>query len=71
VCLRDAEHRVIECNEAYARMYDAPSAAALIGTDLTAVFAPEDAVQRVRGGSGPAGPPHRRPTSTLTATTRC
>jgi hypothetical protein len=63
VCLRDAEHRVIECNEAYALMYDAPSAAALIGTDLSAVFAPEDAVSasagfRTRWAAAPASDLH-------------
>ncbi len=63
VCLRDAEHRVIECNEAYARMYDATSAAALIGTDLSAVFAPEDAVSasagfRTRWAAAPASDLH-------------
>ncbi|HEY5431052.1 MAG TPA: ATP-binding protein, partial [Solirubrobacteraceae bacterium] len=45
VCLRDAENRVIECNEAYAFIYEAPSAAAMVGTDLFAVLVPDDAAR--------------------------
>ncbi|MGA9860195.1 MAG: ATP-binding protein, partial [Solirubrobacteraceae bacterium] len=45
VCLRDVSNRVIECNEAYAHIFDAPDAASLVGTDVTELLAPEDAAE--------------------------
>ncbi|HLH65134.1 MAG TPA: ATP-binding protein [Solirubrobacteraceae bacterium] len=48
VALRDAEGRLITCNEAYARIYGAASAAELIGTDLRAILAPADAEDAIR-----------------------
>ncbi|MGH2871997.1 MAG: PAS domain-containing protein, partial [Solirubrobacteraceae bacterium] len=41
VALRDRDCRVIVCNETYARIYGAQSAAALVGTDLHAILTPE------------------------------
>jgi PAS domain S-box-containing protein len=59
VSLRDSEARLIECNEAYARIYEAPSAEALKGTDFRDILTREDGeeAQRVfveRWGREPA-----------------
>ncbi|MHB1572282.1 MAG: PAS domain-containing protein, partial [Solirubrobacteraceae bacterium] len=43
VVLRDRDSRVIVCNDAYARIFEAENAEALIGTDLYAILAPEAA----------------------------